>query len=439
MSRARGLRARAVVEPGTAVGVSVLGAAWLASLESPRRAGLAAEEGRRLAESGAVGVLTWEPGRLSARVEAGGGAGGGGVGGGGVTGIHPVAIRVERLGLPVWRGLVGAMARDPRLLAAVLDGELPDELVAAAGEVHGLVPAPTEVRISCDCCRGAGLCDHAAAVWYVAAHAIDLRPAQLLDLRSFDSDLTGAVHRRVQRNRTRAARSAHDPGVDPVAAFAREPDPLPPPLALPVRPGTPESLPARPPAGVRIRTEDVQGLAADAARRAWELGMGTGDGDLGLDADTDLARRVAPLVDDHPRLIALAGATDRDPWSLARLGLAWRAGGAAAVDLLLHPWSPPPEWLAPAAAALGGLGSVRCRHNRVTAEASGVQLRLGRDRRWSLLEREGDTWVLREPARTDPVDALRAARLAVLPVAVVDPEPAAAGDGGDVAQLRLPL
>jgi hypothetical protein len=421
MSRGRVLRARSVVEPGTTVGATVLGAAWLASLRLPaekRRSIM--DRGRELASSGAVGVLTWEPGRLSARVEGARG------------GIHPVAVRVERLGLPVWRSIVGAMARAPRLLAAVLDGELPDEVVAAAGGVDGLVPAPAEVRLICGCLSGSPICDHAAAVWYVAAHAIDLRPARLLDLRGYDSDLTGAVQRRVLRNRTQAARTTPDPGVDPVAACARVPDPLPPRLPLPVRAGTPESLSARPPAGLAIRPEDLQGLAADAARRAWALGTGSGDGDLGLDPDTDLARRVAPLVDDHPRLIALANATDVDAWSLVRLGLAWRAGGAAAVDVLLHPWSPPQGSLAPAETALGRLGPVRCRHNRVTAEASGVELRLGRDRRWSLLEREGDSWVLRDPPAADPADLLRGARLAALPGAVAEPEP------GDQRQLTLP-
>jgi hypothetical protein len=421
MSRGRVLRARSVVEPGTTVGATVLGAAWLSSLRLPTTAGRSAmERGRELASSGAVGVLTWEPGRLSARVE--------GVRGG----IHPVAVRVERLGLPAWRSVVETMARAPRLLAAVLDGELPDEVVAAAGDVDGLVPAPAEVRLICGCFSASLICDHAAAVWYVAAHEIDLRPARLLDLRGYDSDLTGAVHRRVLRNRTRTARTTPDPGVDPVAACARVPGPLPLRLPLPVRPGMPESLPSPPPVGLAIRPEDIQGLAADAARRAWALGTGAGDGDLGLDRDSDLARRVAPLVDDHPRLIALANATDVDAWSLVRLGLAWRAGGAAAVDVLLHPWSPPQGSLAPAETALGRLGPVRCRHNRVTAEASGVELRLGRDRRWSLLEREGGSWVLREPPAADPADLVRDVRVAARRGAVVEPEPADAG------QLTLP-
>jgi hypothetical protein len=185
--------------------------------------------------------------------------------------------------------------------------------------------------------------------------------------------------------------------------------------------------------------------------------MGTGDGDLGLDPDTDLARRVSPLVDDHARLIALANATGRDAWALARLGLAWRAAGAAAVEILLRPWSPPQEWLAPAVVALGGLGPARCRRNRVTAEAGGVELRLGRDRRWFLLEREGDTWVLRDPPLADPADALRRAGLAAAggaPAVAADPahSPGAAdlragaawgrpgrdAAPGDATQLRLP-
>lgn len=422
MSRPRGLRSRSVVEPGTVVGATVLGAAWLASLRVPHaRRRAVTDRGRELAESGAVGILAWEPGRLSARVE------------GDQDEIHSVALRVERLGPPAWRSIVGTMARAPRLLAAVLDGELPDEVVAAAGDVDELVPAPDQVRPSCGCSSGTRICDHGAAVWYVAAHAIDLRPARLLDLRGDDSDLTGAVHRRALRNRTRAARTTPDPGVDPVTAFVRVPGPLPPRLPLPVRPGTPELLPARPPTGFGIRPEDVQALAADAARRAWELGTGAGDGDLGLDPDTDLARRVSPLVDDHPRLIALANATGVDAWRLARLGLAWRAGGAAAVDVLRRAWSPPQALLTPAVTALGRVGPTCSRRNRVTAEASGLELRLGQDGRWYLLEREGDTWVLRNPPRADPAEALRGAGLVALPAAVLAPEP------GDAAQLSLPL
>ena len=421
MSRRRGLRARSAIDPGARVGASDLGAAWLSRLLIPPGRGRSAlDRGRELAESGSVGVLTWELGRVSARVE------------GDRNAIHPVVLRVERLGLPAWRGIVEAMARAPRLLAAVLDGELPEDVVIAAGGVDQLVPASTEVRLTCGCSSWALICEHAAAVWYLAAHAVDDRPATLVGLRGHDGDLVAAVRRRAMRNRIRAVRTPHDPGVDIVAAFVRVPAPLPAQPPLPVRPGTMESLTARPPAGLAIRQEDVQALADDAARRAWELATGAGDGDLGLDADADLARRVSRVADDQAALIAVADATGIDAWSLARLGLAWRAGGTAAVEVLLRAWSPPPAWLTPGTSALGRLGPVICRRNRVTAEAGGLQLRLGRDRRWYLLGNEGDTWVLRDPPRTDPAEVLRDAGLES-PPAPVEPQHA---DSGAVAGQR---
>ncbi|HVS42889.1 MAG TPA: hypothetical protein VMU20_11530 [Candidatus Dormibacteraeota bacterium] len=438
MTRRRGVRDRRVIEPGRRVGASALGAAWLARLrDQPGRERSALDRGRMLAEGGAVGVPSWEPGRVSARVQGGDG-----------DGTCAVVLRVERLGLPAWRGVVETMAREPRLLAAVLDGELPEEVVTAAGGVDALVPAPTEARLACSCSTWTVVCDHAAAVWYVAAHAIDGRPARLLDLRGHDGDLVAAVRRRAIRNRSRAARSAEDPGIDVVTAFVRVPAAPPEPMPLPERPGMPERLPARPGAARAIRSEDVHSLAVDAAHRAWELATAGGDAGLGLDADADLARRVGPLADDQAALIATATATGIDAWSLARLGLAWRAGGAAAVAVLLRPWSAPPAWLTPGMDALAWLGPPRCRHNRVTSANQRLQLRVGRDGCWYLLRAEDDTWVLCDPPCAHPADLLRGAGPEAPSAAAGDdvraapppPRPTrrAAARAGDANQLTLP-
>jgi hypothetical protein len=425
MSRRLRILDRTVIPAGTTVGATALGAAWLAGLRiQPGRELSTLDRGRELAETGAVGALSWAPGQVSAWVDGDPG-----------EGTQAVVLRVERLGLPAWRGAVETMARSPRLLADVLDGELPEEVVAAAGGVEGLVPATTEIRLACSCSTWAVVCRHAAAVWYVAAHTIDGRPATLLDLRGHDTDLVGAVRRRAIRNRSRAARGTEDPGVDVVSAFVRVPAPLPAPMPLPERPGVPETLPARPGAARTIRTGDVNALAVDAADRAWELATAGGDAALGLDADTDLARRVGPLMDDQATLIALATATGIDAWTLARLGLAWRAGGAAGVRVLLRPWAPQPAWLAPGIDALTRLGPVRTRQNLVTSVEGQVQLRLGRDRSWYLLRDEGETWVLREPPCDDPAVLLRDAGLVAPPPPVSRRATARAGDS---RQLTLP-
>jgi uncharacterized Zn finger protein len=441
VSGGRGLRARSAIGADTPVGVTALGARWLATLDRLRLGGRStARRGRELAEGGAVGVPSFGAERIAARVEGDRGV------------IHPTALRVERLSLPAWRGIVETLAGAPARLAAVLDGELPAEVVDAAGGAAELVPSPAAVRASCGCSPAAVACEHVAALWHVVARELDRRPALLLDVRGHDADLVGAVRRRALRRAALGQRGTHDPGVGAAAAFARPPTPLPPSPPLPRRPGTPAALSGPPPAGVLVSGRELAELAGDAAQRAWELVTGRGTGGLELDRDTDLARRAAPVAGDPRTLLAVARATGLDAPRLARLGLAWEAAGRAGVDVLLRSWRPSPAWLEPAAGALARLGRVRRSENRVECEAPPLQLRLGRDRRWYLLEHDGDGWVLRRQPAADPVELLRAGGVALpaaetadtapaagppAPAASRRPAPAAAAGEGGAVQLSL--
>jgi uncharacterized Zn finger protein len=442
VSGGRGLRGRSTIAEATPVGVTPLGARWLAALDELVLRGRSAQDhGRELAERGAVGVLAFGPGRISARVEGERGT------------IHPTALRVERLGLPAWRGVVETLAGSPAELAAVLDGELSEALIDAAGGVDQLVPSLAAVRPSCGCSASAVACEHVAALWHLVARELDRRPAVLLDVRGHDSDLVAAVRRRALRRAALGHRGAPDPGVESAEAFARPPAALPPAPAVPTRPGTPAPLTGPPPAGVLVTGRELTELAADAARRAWELAGGRGTGDLELDRETDLGRRAATVGDDARELIAFARATGLDAARLARLGLAWRAAGKAGVDIVLRPWSPPPAWLDPAARALELLGRVRRSQNRVECDAPQLQLRLGRDRRWYLLERDGDDWALRHPPGADPAETLRAggialpaavdapddATVAVLPSREAGRRPSPVAVGGDEGSVQLTL
>src|SRR5207249_1431207 len=97
----------------------------------------------------------------------------------------------------------------------------------------------------------------------------------------------------------------------------------------------------------------------------------------------------------HGGLDHLAACSGVAPRELLRLGLAWRAGGAAAVEVLGPPTAVESDAVAEGRAALASMnaaGRVRVQGNRVTA--GGVQLRLGTDSRWYRFQRTGGAWEL---------------------------------------------
>ena len=161
--------------------------------------------------------------------------------------------------------------------------------------------------------------------------------------------------------------------------------------------------------------EDLLGLAADAARRAWELASGISrDAGLGLDAGADLARR-ADQTFGTPAFARLAERSGIDPRELARRGLAWRHGGPAALDVLGASWEPAadaggdaPGLLKAARAALrAATGTVvSICDNQVTA--GGMQLRLGRDLLWYPYALSDGQWEPAGPPQADPARAAEA-------------------------------
>jgi hypothetical protein len=180
----------------------------------------------------------------------------------------------------------------------------------------------------------------------------------------------------------------------------------------PRRPGAPAALPVDPPPWRPGLREDLVELAADAARRAWELAAGlSADAGLTLAPDADLARRAAQAL-GTPAFAALAARSGVPGRDLARQALAWRQGGLAGLDLLRAEWDPAAEdpnaarLLEAARTALRaktGAAEVAQR-NRITAGC--LQLRLGRDLRWYPYTRSDQDWEPSGPPQADPGLAL---------------------------------
>ncbi|MGV4924416.1 SWIM zinc finger family protein [Streptomyces sp. BHT-5-2] len=201
--------------------------------------------------------------------------------------------------------------------------------------------------------------------------------------------------------------------------------PLPPPMAVPPRPGQPPALPDA--VGLPFDAATLELLAADAAARAhgWLSAAGpdedagpAGPGPFAALPPWEDAIRLAATAHPTAGLTAttralyreVAAATGRTPADIARSVAAWRQGGAEGLALLERTWNPPAGDFDRARSALlaAGLPSLRPHDNHLTHAGRGIQLRFGRDHRWYPYESEpgADDWWPTGPADPDPVGAL---------------------------------
>lgn len=318
---------------------------------------------------------------------------------------YQVRVRIRSLDEQEWDRLIEVIAAQVGHAAALLDGELPPEVVADAAAARvGLLPGPGELGPRCSCPDWADPCKHAAAVCYLVADLLDDDPFALLLMRGRSREEVLAALRRRRGGRldeAPASPSFADPGLIAKQALSRDVDhelpraPLPPP-----RPMSPPPLAGNPPTG--IDRDGLLALAADAAVRAHALLL-SGEGTaspveiLKMSAEADLARRAAQVIGTGA-FTALARRSAISPRELTRWAAAWRDGGPGGFEVLREEWNPPPEAVAEGRAALGAKAAVR--RNRVTG--AGIQLRLGRDGRWYRFTRVGKIWELDGAPAADP-------------------------------------
>jgi uncharacterized Zn finger protein len=387
------------------------GRAWLEALE--QRARLDPDRlprGREYARDGAVGELVLAPGEARAQVQ------------GRKTDPYVVRVRVRRFTDEEWDRVLTAISARLEHAAALLDGELAPEIAhdtAAAG--IDLLPVGGELGPRCSCPDEADPCKHSAAACYLIADVLDADPFALFLLRGRTREqVMAGVRARRRADLAGAGQDAGpvkpdpDPGVDARAAFSAPVNDRPilmPPLP-PDWPGRPAALPVDPPPWRTGLREDLIELAADAARRAWELAVGLSpDGGLTLSADADLARRASHAL-GTPSFGPLPGRTGIPERDLARQALAWKHGGAHGLELLATEWDPATEdvdvatLLATARQALARKTgeTATARANQVSAGR--LQLRLGRDLCWYPYTRSGADWEPSGQPDPDPLAAI---------------------------------
>jgi uncharacterized Zn finger protein len=381
------------------------GRAWLEALE-----GRAVHDANRLprgrtyARNGSARDLTFESGRVRARVR------------GSRPTPYDVLLQVRELRPDEWDCVLDAIVAKAGHAAALLDGELDPGIVADASAVDvELLPRSGELRTACSCPDWAEPCKHAAAVCYLVADALDADPFVLLQLRGRDRTavLAGVRARRAgdeagAGGAAALTAAAPDPGVPAAEAWGREPGPLPRVPAPPHDgPGRPAPWPSDPPTGAPFEASGLTALAVDAAARAWAVRAGVGRSWLDLDAEADLARRAAAAEEPERRDLAVRGGTTEAV--LDTQAAAWAAAGPDGLRVLGEgAWPAPEAEMAAAREKVLGWGvparSVQVRANRVTV-AGDQQLRRSRDGRWYRFEKRSGRWTMTAPP-ADDVDEL---------------------------------
>lgn len=223
------------------------GNAWLQAMEDTSLDLGQLKRGRRYAYAGLVGPITVSAGRIAAQVTSDDGA------------VYHTVVLVDRLSDAQWRRFLDEVAAKAGHIAALLDRDMPHDLVEAAADADvALLPGIGDLQPECDCEGWELPCTHAAALCFQAAWLLDADPFVLLLLRGLgQDDLTEELRRRA------AARTQRPEGALREVEAPHGIGPLPPVS------GPPRKLVVSPAPGVD--PEELAHIAARAAERARKL------------------------------------------------------------------------------------------------------------------------------------------------------------------------
>lgn len=130
------------------------------------------KKGRAYARTGRVGPITVSPGAVQARVQDDDGE------------MYHTVVSLEPLTDDEWDRFLEALASRSGRLAALLAGEMPRDVVAAAVDSDvTLLPGIGDLETECDCPTWDLPCLHAAALSYQAGWLLDADPFVLFLLR----------------------------------------------------------------------------------------------------------------------------------------------------------------------------------------------------------------------------------------------------------------
>jgi uncharacterized Zn finger protein len=364
--------------------------AWVQAMEDTSLDNGQLKKGRRFANSGQVGTITVSPGRIAALVEA-------------PEDRYESAVMVEQLSEDDWSRFLDQVGSRAGHIAALLDGDMPHDLVSAAEDAGvQLLPGIGDLDPSCTCDAWELPCQHAAGLSYQVAWLLDDDPFVLLLLRGRSrEDLLDELHRRATTGDTAPAEQVVDemPGVNAATVFSAEAGSLPSTPELPTKVAI-EDLPIT--GTAPLNSVLLPLLVLDAARRARGLLNSLLAGapePWALDEWQDSVR----LAAEYPELRGRLEDTER----LAVGVQAWEYGGAPGLDVLVNAWDPEGGELVRARTELQAAADepvdLQISGNWLSAQT--MQLRLDRAGRWHPYKLVGDDWQPAGPADRDPAAA----------------------------------
>ncbi|MEV7095404.1 SWIM zinc finger family protein [Amycolatopsis sp. NPDC051045] len=339
------------------------GRAWLSAMEDTALDLRQLKQGRKYAAAGLVGPITVSPGRIAAVVEDADG------------GPYRTQVRLAELSEPDWTRFFDRVASRAGHLAALLDRDMPHDLVEAAADAGvDLLPGIGDLDPECDCPGWELPCQHAAALSFQVSWLLDADPFVLLLMRGKgEREIRGELE----------SRTAPGSLSEPVAA-GRTPGELPDLAGF--EPAGAPSIPAAP----GVPAEAFALLAANAAGQARTLLAGQPWPGRRHDA----VRLAAEFPSAAGRLGEGSG--------FERAVAAWTHGGPDGLDVLESPWTPPKAALAAARTALADVTDEQPVFERNHCTVGEVQLRLDHRGRWHPYRLEGDTWWPAGAPETDP-------------------------------------
>lgn len=159
-----------IVVRGRAIARTFWGKAWGENLERYSDYANRLPRGRTYVRNGSVLDLQIAPGRIDALVSG--------------TSLYRVTVQVAPVSKPRWTAICRDCAGTIDSLVELLQGHLAKgvmERICRPGT--GLFPAPSEIRLACNCPDWAIMCKHVAATLYGTGARLDEHPELLFRLR----------------------------------------------------------------------------------------------------------------------------------------------------------------------------------------------------------------------------------------------------------------
>jgi uncharacterized Zn finger protein len=169
----QGLKVAPVVINGRLIARTFWGQAWCENLESYSDYENRLPRGRTYVRNGSVVHLEIGPGKVSALVSG--------------SELYEVKIALSPLAKRDWSATKSRCAGQIGSLVELLQGRLSQAVMdIVTSRDSGLIPKPSEIKMSCSCPDLAGMCKDVAAVLYGVGARLDHQPELLFVLREVD-------------------------------------------------------------------------------------------------------------------------------------------------------------------------------------------------------------------------------------------------------------